>query len=172
MNIFLTGSIQVGKSTIINRFIETHPDLNIGGFKTLTNFNENKGVYRGVYIVPACESEPNCISDCHIGTRALNKQSKPENFDLKGVEILNADGDYDLILMDEIGFMETQAKVFCENVMKFLDGKTPVIGVVKPMMKGLPLAVKQHKNTKVLEVTKENRESVYFEFEELLEKQF
>lgn len=50
MNIFLTGNVQVGKSTILNRFISSHPDLKIGGFKTLTNFDENRDIYRGVYI--------------------------------------------------------------------------------------------------------------------------
>lgn len=49
MNIFLTGNVQVGKSTILNRFISSHPDLKIGGFKTLTNFDENRDIYRGVY---------------------------------------------------------------------------------------------------------------------------
>lgn len=53
MNIFLTGNVQVGKSTILNRFIFSHPDLKIGGFKTLTNFDENRDIYRGVYIYSA-----------------------------------------------------------------------------------------------------------------------
>ena len=171
MNIFLTGEIQVGKSTILNKFIESHPDLKIGGFKTLSNFNKDKGVYMGVYILPADKLEPDYTEEAHVGDRGHKKSGYPEKFDLKGVEILNTPGDYDLILMDEIGFMETQAEDFAKTVLNVLDGDIPVIGVVKPMMKGLPLEVKQHPKTKVLEVTKDNRNELYFEFEQLLEEQ-
>ncbi|MCQ2972016.1 MAG: nucleoside-triphosphatase [archaeon] len=170
MNIFLTGEIQVGKSTIINKFIKSHSDLKIGGFKTLTNFNQDQGVYMGVYIVPGCDYEPDYSEESHVGDRGNKKSGYPEKFNSKGVDILNTSGDYDLILMDEIGFMETKAENFANAVLKFLDGNVPVIGVVKPMMKGLPLAVKQHPKTKVLEVTKDNRDELYFEFEQLLEE--
>ena len=47
-----------------------------------------------------------------------------------------------------------------------------MIGVVKPMMKGLPLDVKNHPDTTVLEVTVENRKYVYLEFCELIENKF
>ena len=171
MNIFLTGNVQVGKSTILNRFISSHPDLKIGGFKTLTNFDENLGIYRGVYIVPATQFEVDYSKHSHVGTRTHKRDAYPENFDLRGVEILNSPGDYDLILMDEIGFMETRALKFNRRVLEIPDSDVPVIGVVKPMMKGLPLDVKTHPDTTVLEVTVENREYVYLEFCELMENE-
>ena len=73
--------------------------------------------------------------------------------------------------MDEIGFMETRALKFNRRVLEIPDSDVPVIGVVKPMMKGLPLDVKNHPDTTVLEVTVENREYVYLEFCELMENE-
>ena len=73
--------------------------------------------------------------------------------------------------MDEIGFMETRTLKFNRRVLEIPDSDVPVIGVVKPMMKGLPLDVKNHPDTTVLEVTVENRKDVYLEFCELMENE-
>lgn len=171
MNIFLTGQVQVGKSTIINKFIESHSNLNIGGFKTVSNFNEDIGVYGGVYIIPASSKTYEFNSQCHVGNRVSGKKAFPKVFDIKGSEFLDSCNYCDLIIMDEIGFMESKAKKFSKVVLETLGGDVPVIGVVKPMMQGLPLAIKQHEKTKVLEVTVENRDDQYLNFEKLLEKE-
>lgn len=169
MNIFLTGNIQVGKSTIINKFIKSHPNLKIGGFKTISNFDKSLGVYGGVYIGPASETSFKFNEECHVGNRISGQKSFPNIFDTKGLEYLNINDNYDLIIMDEIGFMETDAKKFSRAVLDVLNSNIPVIGVVKPMMKGLPLDVKMHRDTKVLEVNIENRNNIFKEFKTLLE---
>ena len=168
MNIFLTGQTQVGKSTIINRFLKSHNGLNIGGFKTISNFKKDIGVYGGVYILPASMDEPDYTENSLVGNRVLKPKSFPEVFDVKGVEILQSNTNKDLILMDEIGFMETEALKFSEALLNILDSNIPVIGVVKPMDKGLPLEVKNHPKTILLEITEENREEKYLEFEKLV----
>ena len=168
MNIFLTGQPQVGKSTIINRFLKSHDNLTVGGFKTVSNFKRDIGVYGGVYILPAHLNESDFNEESLVGNRVLKPKSFPERFDLKGVEILQNSPNNDLILMDEIGFMETKALKFSETVLNILNNDTPVIGVVKPMDKGLPLKVKLHPKTVVLEITEENREEKYLEFEKLV----
>ena len=66
---------------------------------------------------------------------------------------------------------KTRALKFNRRVLEIPDSDVPVIGVVKPMMKGLPLDVKNHPNTTVLEVTVENRKDVYLEFCELMENE-
>ena len=168
MNIFLTGQPQVGKSTIINKFLKSHDNVTVGGFKTISNFKKGIGVYGGVYIIPAHLNNPDYSEKSLVGNRVLKPKSFPDNFDLKGVEILQNSQNNDLILMDEIGFMETKALKFSESILNILNGDTPVIGVVKPMNKGLPLKVKEHPKTVLLEITKENREEKYLEFEKLV----
>ena len=34
-HVFLTGDIQTGKSTILRRYLERHPDLRVGGLRTV-----------------------------------------------------------------------------------------------------------------------------------------
>ena len=169
MNIFLTGEIQVGKSTIINKFLDSHKNLKVGGFRTISNFDENLGVIGGVYIVSALDENPIFTEDNHVGDRGEIKKGYPDKFNSKGVEFLSDLNDCDLILMDEIGFMESQAKDFSKTILDILDKDIPVIGVVKPKSKGLPLEVKNHPKTKLLTITEENRNDLYLEFERLLE---
>lgn len=171
MNIFLTGNLQVGKSTIINKFITSHHNLKVGGFKTVSNFDKSLGVYGGVYIGPASEDSFKFNEDCHVGNRVSGRKSFPNIFDIKCLEYLKIDDRYDLIIMDEIGFMETNAKKFSKAVLDVLDLDIPVIGVVKPIMEGLPLEVKMHKDIKLLEVTIENRNTIFKEFEMILERE-
>ena len=169
MNIFLTGEIQVGKSTIINKFLDSHKNLKVGGFRTISNFDENLGVKGGVYIVSASDKNPIFTENNHVGNRGEIKKGFSDKFNLKGVEFLSNVDDCDLILMDEIGFMESKAKDFSKTVIDILDKDIPVIGVVKPKNKGLPLDVKNHIKTKLLTVTEENRNDLYLEFKRLLE---
>lgn len=171
MNIFLTGEIQVGKSTIINKFLNTHPNLKIGGFRTISNFDENLGVNGGVYILPAWENELIFNENNQVGNRISGEKAFPEVFDIKGVEILSKDDDFDLILMDEIGFMESKAKDFSNLLISILDKDITVIGVVKDRDNGLPLDVKNHKDSIVLTITEENREDQYIEFTKLVENE-
>lgn len=171
MNIFLTGEIQVGKSTIINKFLDAHPNLKIGGFRTISNFNNDLGVNGGVYILPAWENDLIFNEKNQVGNRISGKKAFPEVFDIKGVEILSTDDDFDLILMDEIGFMESNAKDFSNLLISILDKDIPVIGVVKDRDNGLPLDVKNHKDSIVLTITEENREDQYIEFTKLVENE-
>lgn len=122
--------------------------------------------------MPATKFEVDYSKHSHVGTRTHKRDAYPENFDLRGVEILNSPGDYDLILMDEIGFMETRALKFSKCVLEIPDSDVPVIGVVKPMMKGLPLDVKNHPDTTVLEVTVENRNMFILNFVNLWRMKF
>ena len=71
----------------------------------------------------------------------------------------------------KLDLWKTRALKFNRRVLEIPDSDVPVIGVVKPMMKGLPLDVKNHPDTTVLEVTVENREYVYLEFCELMENE-
>ena len=122
--------------------------------------------------MPATQFEVDYSKHSHVGTRTHKRDAYPENFDLRGVEILNSSGDYDLILMDEIGFMETRTLKFNRRVLEIPDSDVPVIGVVKPMMKGLPLDVKNHPDTTVLEVTVENRNMFILNFVNLWRMKF
>ncbi len=154
MNIFLTGSPRVGKSTLIQKFLREHPELKIGGFCTVCSICGNNGIH----IVPADCPGAQQTSENLVGIRRDGKTplSFPAVFDRVGVELLNAT-DCDLIIMDELGIMESEAKCFQAAVLAALDGETPVLGVIKPKSTPFLDAVRAHEKTVVVEITNENR---------------
>jgi len=162
-HIFLTGEIQVGKSTIIRKFVEAHPGLRVGGFRTV--WQENRLELRNsLHIVPATGSYLTADYN-RIGLREgvfpdRTATDYPEVFDTVGVELLKKTGGSDLILMDEIGLGENDADDFIDAVLDTLDGDVPVLGVVQPKTGILTDAVRDHPKVRLILVTKENREYV------------
>ena len=162
-HIFLTGDIQVGKSTIIRKFLEAHPELRIGGFRTV--WQEKRMTHsNSLHIVPATGA---CVptEENRIGLREgvfpdRTATDYPLVFDTVGVGLLQNLDNCDLIIMDEIGLSENEADVFVERVLDILDGDTPVLGVVQPKTGTLTGAVRNHPKVHLVLVTKENREMI------------
>ncbi|MDR2162469.1 MAG: nucleoside-triphosphatase [Clostridiales Family XIII bacterium] len=63
-----------------------------------------------------------------------------------------------LIIMDELGFMETDALVFRETVMSVLGGGIPVLGVLRQDTGPFLGAVRGHPRVEVVEVTERTRD--------------
>ena len=166
MNVFLTGEIQVGKSTAIKRYLSTRPTLALGGFVTVSRPLEEDTM--GVYIQPPVFREDDCTPEHLVGLRGGRRGGIPETFDTTGVAILRAPGPFDLLLMDELGRMELRSPVFCQRVLALLDGDVPILGVVKPESNVLLDAVRAHPKTALLEVTEANRDSIPAEIARLL----
>ena len=81
-------------------------------------------------------------------------------FDEFGTKILDCSGRHDIIVMDELGFLESGAFCFQSAVMRRLDGEVPVVGVIKPCQSEFLDMVKAHPMVSVKEVTEANREDV------------
>ena len=162
-HIFLTGDIQIGKSTILMRYLAAHSNLRVGGFRTVWKNRWGDGCST-FHIISATENQPLTESNC-VG---LRKGQWPERvcedyseiYDTTGVELLKNGGPYDLYLMDEIGPGENNAVRFQEAVMALLDGDTPIIGVVRDKPGVLPDRVRSHPKVKVITVTLENRDEI------------
>jgi nucleoside-triphosphatase len=76
-----------------------------------------------------------------------------------------------LILMDEIGFMESKAEVFCKAILKLLDGDIPVIAAVKEKNTPFLDQVKSHPNCRVFYIREDNRNELFEEVLAFLQKQ-
>ncbi len=155
-HIFLTGNVQVGKSTIIRKLLSTELFYRkkIGGFRTI---NQEKFVY----IMGANESIDDCSEKNICGRRYMNRlnvESYPEVFDEVGCELLQDVQGVDLILMDELGFLESRSYRFQNRVLEILDGEIPVIGVVKPKHDKFLDRIRSHPDVEIIEITPENRE--------------
>lgn len=170
MHIFLTGQRQVGKSTLLQRALAELPPLNLGGFRTVTAADV-RGALGSVYILPASD-ETACRDDCRVAIRygiGRGVNAFPEVFDHWGVELLHCAEKADLIIMDEIGFLEAAAPVFSRRIAALLDGETPIFGVVRGTDE-TPLLhlVRTHPQVRLVEVTEANRERLRPEVTALL----
>ena len=123
MNVFLTGQIQVGKSTAIRRYLSTRPGRRLGGFVTVSRPLEEGTL--GVYIQPPVFAEADCTPERLVGLRGGRRGGIPETFERAGVAILSASGPHDLLLMDELGRMELRAPTFCAAVLAALRAMSP-----------------------------------------------
>jgi len=158
MHIFLTGGIQVGKTTVIRRFLKLS-GLAADGF--ITFWEAHSGGIRKLYLSPFCSDMPPAkkhIIAHHDGQRLFLPENISDVFNELGGEILDASGKRDIIIMDELGFMESDATVFHEAVMRHILGKTPILGVIKPMRSGFLDGIRSHPNVAVKEVTPETRD--------------
>lgn len=163
MHIFLTGSIQVGKSTIIRKVVE---ELNIdtGGFKTAAgNYSEDGG--SDIFILGYNEPLKNCNTDNRVAHRFGKNYprafaSYPEIFDTIGCKLLESNN-CQLIIMDELGFMEADAFEFQRAVLSCLDGSIPVLGVIKPMETSFLNSIRLREKTHIIQVDELNRDGVF-----------
>ena len=159
MHVFLTGEKQVGKSTIIRRYLE-QSGISADGFAT---FWETDAGARGLYLAEHySQSEP---PEKHLIVRegAMRLTSAEELavvFDGFGCKILDGAGKRGIIVMDELGFLESMALDFQRSVLRHLSGNVPVLGVIKPARTEFLDAIRSHPNVEVLEVTPENRDEI------------
>ena len=155
-HIFLTGEIQIGKSTAIRRFLDDG-GIHADGFLTRFDTREEQ---RRLYL---------CRYDTTTGeadARLAVRMNYPDfelfidTFNIHGAEIVRSSGASGLIIMDELGVFEEKAPEFKAAVFEKLGGDVPVLGVVKKRESPFLDAVRMHPNVEVIEVTAENRNAV------------
>lgn len=160
MHIFLTGEIQVGKSTVLAKTLKLL-NISYGGFKT--------------YFGPDRESEERCLY--------LNSIVEPDNYDQKstvvqfrkdlcpmvltekfnstGAKLIKSARDHsDLIVMDECGNFEWEALAFQREIIKTLDQNKPVLGVLKLDSSGWTDSIRNHQKVKMITVARQNRDEL------------
>lgn len=168
-HIFLTGEIQVGKSTLIRRLLAALGPLRLGGFRTVSAPDAETGEL-GVFLLPAAEPDAPRTAENRVGLRIRGRGGVGEAavFDRAGCAALAGAEDAQLILMDEIGRMEREAAAFTARIGALLDCEKPILGVLRGAAH-TPLAerVRAHPATQLVTVAPENREAL---FGELLER--
>ncbi len=169
-HIFLSGEIQVGKSSLINRVAAMHPQWQIRGFRTITLNPPAEGGGRPVHIVPAHQAHALCSAENMVGIRyvAGQRTAFPRIFETTGVDILNKSEQADLILMDEIGTMENDAPGFQRQVLSLLDGGKPVLGVLKKKDSPFLRAIMARRDVLVIEITRDNADESFLLVDSLL----
>ena len=161
-HIFLCGERGVGKSTLIRRLLEAS-GLRVGGF--CTKLLPTEDGLNPVYIHPASQREEersygpeNRIAYCDGQRHRIHT----EVFDTVGASLLRPSGREEVMVMDELGFMESQAHDFTAAVFRALDGPVPVLAAVKNRFDvELLNAVRAHPAACLVQIDPTNREELY-----------
>ena len=159
-HILICGDRGVGKSTLIRRLLADCP-LPRSGFLTRRLQSDENG-FHPIYIFPAGEDPiygpENLIGTCD--SRVHN--ARLEVFNTLGAAYIRRAKPGDVIVMDELGFMESKAEAFTAAVMDALNGDVPVLAAVKnrPDVPFLQKVLSAGK-AEVFYITPENREQLY-----------
>ena len=159
-HIFLTGNVQVGKSTVIDKVLDGL-NVTVGGFRSGSGQERHENG-RWLYLWDAGRA-PVCDEVHRVAyITPEERQSFPEQFDRLGCDALRhaKTSGVDLILMDECGFLERNAAKFQAEVLDTLDGDIPVFGVVRLRSSGWTDAIRNHPKVTLITVTEENRDEL------------
>ena len=151
-NIFLTGPRQIGKSTALRRFLADYPGR-ITGF--LTRWSPD-----GETLHMMSAAQPEGFTADNIIARRSDRGLRPDPaaFDRIGCQLLSQPAD--LIIMDELGFMEREAEAFCAMIWQCLSGTTPVVGVVRQNGSIFMEQLQQDPNTAIWNLDGSNRDTI------------
>lgn len=149
-HLFLTGQPHVGKSTLLNRCL-AEKDCRIGGFRTVWSDCTHTTLHLLSFTGSTCCAE-NCIAE-RVGEALIPRSGV---FDRLGPVLLREP--CDLLIMDELGFLENDALLFQSAVLSALDGDLPVLGVIKPQHTPFLDAVRTHARVHIIEVNEKNRD--------------
>ena len=174
-HIVLQGEKGAGKSTLIRKLVrEMH--CTAGGYLTRAVMDPEKG-YREIYMYPAASlletADPDAAARadgklCGITMNGV-KEVYPEVFDTYGTQLIHSASKKELIVMDEIGFMEEKAEQFKKAVLSAFDGNIPVIASIKTKHITSPFleAVRNHENVYMVEVDEADRDAVFEQVKKL-----
>ena len=167
MNILLTGRPGVGKTSVIREVIDILK-INAGGFYT-KEIREG-GVRKGFKII-TLNGRKGILA--HIDCRSPYRVSK-YGVNIKDLEEIAAPAIEDAlknkewIIIDEIGRMELYSPKFCSLVKKVLDSKKRVLGTIQARHNEFLDSIRKRKDTKIIEVTFENKRKIVKEIKEVL----
>lgn len=156
MNVFLTGNIQVGKSTAIRKFLEKE-NIKPLGFKTVLDR------HTGILTMKVMGNGSEYIFPVAAAQAAMCRPVPDiEAFDHGGRLLEKIDtSDCNMLIMDELGYMERDAEVFRAAVSELLDRGVRTVGVIRNKPDG-PFWKMLHErdDTVIITVDEENRNDI------------
>ncbi len=163
-NLFLTGKKGVGKSTLLNKIIK-EVDLSIGGYITEKKIEEHIKTFTIVSLYDYTEKYP----IAKINIKKYSKEIFVDNFKYPIVTLLDKSlKNRDLIVMDELGFMENNIEPFTSKVYEILDSNKIVFGVLKDFDCEFLNNIRTRKDVCIIEVTKNNRDYLHREIIDIM----
>ena len=170
MHILIVGNNGVGKSTLIRRLIE-HIPLPVYGFVTEKEDSACVGGTEHVYI-HGISGKRTYTQDNLVGTCTNCHSTRfPETFNRAVPHLCDIPAG-SIILMDELGVMESDARDFCAAVLKCLDGgNSLVIAAVRDKKSSFLDAVRAHPKARCFFITLENSDALFLELKAFMDEQ-
>lgn len=161
MHTLIVGERGVGKSTLIGRVLRA---LNrpVCGFETKKE-DSLADELRGspIYIYDAWQARVRTAENLVGYCKNHHFDAATEAFDRFAPKLRKPAPRGGIVLLDELGFMESRAEAFCAAVLALLEGDAPVIAAVKDKDMPFLQAVRTHPNAKCFYITKENRDALF-----------
>lgn len=171
MHALIVGSRGVGKSTLIRRVLE-ELGCPIFGFETKMESSGDEDIPGDpVYLYevgkPRVQGEENLVGRCR--NKCFDVQ--PETFDRFAPRLRRPVPADHVVVLDELGILESSSPDFCGAVLALLDGDAPAIAAVKHKDTPFLEAVRSHPNCKCFRITRENRDELYPKVLEFMKSQ-
>lgn len=167
MNILLTGDINAGKTTVIDKTLAQYSG-DVYGFRTV-RVNTELDDFFGVYLQDIRDTESLFQISNRVGSCKRDKSltSYGTVFETLGVKLLTFDILPDLVVMDELGVLEENCLMFQQQVLNCFDSDFDVIAAVKKRNSPFLNTIRQREDVIILEV-KRNFEEVTEKIMEML----
>ena len=168
MHVFLQGARKIGKSTVIRKTLEIiahDKPIMLGGFYTWNGGRDDPNVY--MRSAQGADSEGAAIV-AEWNRDSGRMDSVANAFEHEGVRLLRALSAADLIIMDELGYLESKSPGFVQAVLDVIDGDIPVFGVLRLGDVPWHADIKSNTNVKIYDVNEKNRDDLPRELAESL----
>jgi nucleoside-triphosphatase THEP1 len=157
MNIFLTGPIRVGKSTALKKsLLKLAADgIKIGGFKTYKGNNP--------YGIHICAYDEDMYFDANNRIGLWDGEMMQANLKVFAdfaEKIQKESQNIQLMVMDELGFLEARSDIFQKTVLDILASPLPVTGVLRQLNISWQKPIYQDSKTQLIEISLLNRDQI------------
>ena len=161
MHTLIVGERGVDKSTLIGRVLNAL-DRPVYGFETKKE-DSLADELRGspVYIYDAWQERVRTTGNLVGYCKNHRFDAAAEVFDRFAPKLRKPVPAGGIVLLDELGFMESQAEEFCSAVLDLLEGDIPIIAAVKNKHTPFLEAVQSHPKAKCFYITEENRDELF-----------
>jgi len=158
-NLLITGPPGIGKTTVLERVVASLPPAVATGF--LTRELRERGVRQG-FAIETLDGQTAVLASVRSGAgpRVGRYRVRVAALDEVAVPTLAARPGVRLVVVDEIGKMESLSTRFADAVRAALDSPVPVLGTIARSGAGLIAEVRRRPDVTLVEVRLENRDGL------------
>ena len=164
-NIFITGEKGIGKSSLLEKIVK-NIDCSIGGFIQEKIFTEETTSFN---VISLYDSKNSYIIGFYDRKKSVLHSDMSVFNDISREVLLKSLCNRDLIILDELGFIEENAELFKDTIFKILNSDKPVLGVLKECNGNFIQKIKMREDVQVIRINENNRNFIEAEILQILQ---